>query len=181
MTEILMVILTPQLKKAMRKRASHASSVREPGVDFRKFLDNLEHRKTTMKLQLQYVNSIHTTTSLINNIQDSDKSLAEKITLSLNIYEKNVKFKEKPSFKKLCYYWNGHIIAQCRQNNKINQIGHRNTKNQINHFTDKLKKREVYKMKTFKAIITQKKTFLSNSSNSRPQTPYSNIFPEQSP
>ena len=37
MTEILMMTLTPQLRKiAIKKRASHPSSIREPDLDFRK-------------------------------------------------------------------------------------------------------------------------------------------------
>ena len=40
MIEILMMILTPQLRKiAIKKRASHHSSIREPDLDFRKLID----------------------------------------------------------------------------------------------------------------------------------------------
>ena len=43
MTDILMMTLTPQLRKlAMKKRASHPSSIREPDLDFRKLLDKLK-------------------------------------------------------------------------------------------------------------------------------------------
>ena len=43
MTEILMMTLTPQLRKiAIKKRASHPSSIREPDLDFRKLVDKLE-------------------------------------------------------------------------------------------------------------------------------------------
>ena len=43
MTEILMMTLTPQLQKlAIKKRASHPSSIREPDLDFRKLVDKLE-------------------------------------------------------------------------------------------------------------------------------------------
>ena len=57
----------------------------------------------TENLKLQYVNNIQTTTSQINNINDSDTELSEKITDISNIYEKNSSFNEKPksSFKKL--------------------------------------------------------------------------------
>ena len=65
MTEILMMTLTPQLRKiAIKKRASHPSSIREPDLDFRKLVDKLEQAETTMKLEetenlkLQYVNRI---------------------------------------------------------------------------------------------------------------------------
>ena len=67
MTEILMMTLTPQLKKiAIKKRASHPSSIQEPNLDFRKLAEKLEQAKITMKLdeseksKLQYVNRIQT-------------------------------------------------------------------------------------------------------------------------
>ena len=63
MAEILMMTLTPQLRKiAIKKRASHPSSIREPGLDFRKLVDKLGQAEITMKLEetenlkLQYVN-----------------------------------------------------------------------------------------------------------------------------
>ena len=94
MTEILMMTLTPQLRKiAIKKRASHPSSIREPDLDFRKLLDKLEQAEITMKLEetenlkLQYVNRIETTPTNINNIQESETDLVEKITEILNIYE----------------------------------------------------------------------------------------------
>ena len=90
----------------------------------------------TGNVKLQYVNNNQTTTSQINNINDSDTELSEKITEILNIYEKNQNFKGKPSFKK------GVIIADdtdrtlpnADKNNKITEINHQNIKNQINHF-----------------------------------------------
>ena len=94
MTEILMMTLTPQLQNtAIKKRASHPSSIREPDLDFRKFVDKLEQAEFTLKLEetenlkLQYVNWIETNTTHINNIQESDTDLIEKITEILNIYE----------------------------------------------------------------------------------------------
>ena len=106
-----MMTLTPQLqKRALKKIASHPSSIWEPDIDFRKLVDKLEQAEITMKLEdtenlkLQYVNNIQTTTLQINNIDDSDSELAEKITQILNIYEKNPNFKGKPSFKKWCNY-----------------------------------------------------------------------------
>ena len=43
------MILTPQLvKKAMKNRASHASSIREPKIDFRKLLGKLEQAEVTI-------------------------------------------------------------------------------------------------------------------------------------
>ena len=75
MTKILIMTLTPQLRKrAIKKRTSHRSSIPE------------------------YVNKIHTTTTQINNIHNSDKYLFEKITENFNMYEKNSNFKVKPSF-----------------------------------------------------------------------------------
>ena len=108
LTEILMMTLTSQLRKiAIKKRASHPSSIREPDLDFRKLVCKLEQaEKITMKLKktenlkLQYVNRIETKTTHINNIQESDVDLSEKISENLNIYERNPNYKGKPSFKK---------------------------------------------------------------------------------
>ena len=130
MTEILMMTLTPQLQKiAIKKRASHPSSIREPDLDFRKLVDKLEQAEITIKLEetanlkLQYVNNIQTTTSQINNIHDFDTELSEKVTEILNIYEKNSNFKGKRSFKKgfnHCQRY-GHSIAEGRQKLQDNQ------------------------------------------------------------
>ena len=86
MTEILMMTLTPQLRKiAIKKRASHPSSIREPDLDFRKLVDQIRTKaEITMKLEetenlkLQYVNRIETTPTNINNIQESETDLVEK-------------------------------------------------------------------------------------------------------
>ena len=85
MTEILMMTLTTQLRKiAIKKRASHPSSIREPDLDFRKLVDKLEQAEITMKLEetenlkLQYVSRIETNTTHINNIQESDTDLMKK-------------------------------------------------------------------------------------------------------
>ena len=130
MTEILMMTLTPQLRKiAIKKRASHPSSILEPDLDFRKLVDKLEQAEITMKLEetenlkLQYVNNIETKTTHINNIQETDIDLSEKITEILNIYEKNPNWKGKPSFKKWCSYCRryGHSISECRQKQQDNQ------------------------------------------------------------
>ena len=140
MTEILMMTLTPQLRKrAIKKRTSHPSSIREPDIDFRKLVDKLEQAEITMKLEetenfkLQYVNRIETNTTHINIIQESDVELSEKITI--RIYEKNPNFKGKPSFK------NGVIIAEgtdtvlpnVDKNNSIIRINHKSIENRINH------------------------------------------------
>ena len=79
MTEILMMTLTPQLrKKAIKTRSSHPSSIRKPDLNFRKLVDKLEQAEITMKLEetenlkLQYVNRIETNTTHIHNMQESD-------------------------------------------------------------------------------------------------------------
>ena len=146
MTKILMMTLTPQLRKiAIKKRASHPSSIREPDLDFRKPVDKFEQAEIIMKLEetenlkLQYVNRIETKTTQINNIHDSDVDLTEKLTAILNIYEKN------PNFKKVSHLSrNGVIIVEdtdialpnVDKNNKISKINHKSTKSQTNHSTN---------------------------------------------
>ena len=52
MTEIVMMILTPQLRNiAIKKRASHPSSIRESDLGFWNLLDKLEQAEITMKLK----------------------------------------------------------------------------------------------------------------------------------
>ena len=52
MIEILRMTLTPQLrKKALKKRASYPSSIREPNIDFRKLVDKIEQAVIIMKLE----------------------------------------------------------------------------------------------------------------------------------
>ena len=75
MTKILMMTLTPQLRKiAIKKRASHPSSIREPDLDFRKLVDKLEQAEIPMKLEetenlkLQCVNHIETNTTNTRSI-----------------------------------------------------------------------------------------------------------------
>ena len=62
-----MMTLKPQLRKiAVKKRASHPSSIREPDLDFGKLVIKLEQAENTMKLEetenlnLQYVFSFQT-------------------------------------------------------------------------------------------------------------------------
>ena len=55
----------------------------------------------TENLKLQYVNRIETNTTNINNIQESDTDLVEKITEILNIYEKHPKFRGQIIFEKM--------------------------------------------------------------------------------
>ena len=80
-----MMTLTPQLRKiAIKKGASHPSSIREPDLDFKKLVYKLEQAEITIKLEetenlkLQYVNTIQTNTAQTNNIHDSDVDLSEK-------------------------------------------------------------------------------------------------------
>ena len=103
-TEIQLMTLTPQLRKlAIKKRASHPSSIREPDLDFGKLVEKLEQAEITRKLEqtknlkLQNVNNIQINTTQISNIHNSDTDLSEKITDILNIYEKNLSFRGKPS------------------------------------------------------------------------------------
>ena len=74
------------------------------------------------------MNKIQITTSQINNINDSDTELSEKITEILNIYEKNLNFKSKSSFKKWYIFCRryGHSSAECRQKQQDNQNKPRN-------------------------------------------------------
>ena len=72
-----MMTLTRQLRKiAIKKRASHPSSIRERNFDIRKLVDILEQAEITMKLEetenlkLKYVNRIQTNTTQMNNIHD---------------------------------------------------------------------------------------------------------------
>ena len=47
------------------------------------------------------MSNIQTTTSQLNNINDSDTELSEKITEFLNIYEKNPNFKMQIIIQKM--------------------------------------------------------------------------------
>ena len=48
------MFLTPQLRKiAIKRRATHPSSIREPDIVFRKLVDKLKQAEITMKLQQQ--------------------------------------------------------------------------------------------------------------------------------
>ena len=135
MTEILMMTLTPQLRKiAIKKRASHPSSIREPDLDFRKLVDKLEQAEITMKLEetenlkLQYVNRIETTPTNINNIL--------KKSLKYSIFTKRTRTLKANHLSK-----NGVIIADdtdivfpnVDKNSKTIKINLKNIKNQINH------------------------------------------------
>ena len=97
MTEVLMMTRTPQLRKvAIKKRAPHPSSIREPALDFRRLVDKLEQAEITMKLEkteklkLQYVNNNQTTTTqlIIYTIQ---KQIYPKKLLKFRIHARKTK------------------------------------------------------------------------------------------
>ena len=168
MTKTLMMILTPQLRKiAIKKRASHPSSIGEPDLEFRKLVDKLELAEITMKLEetenlkLHYGNQIKTNTTHINNTQGSDTDLIEKITEILKIYEKNPNFKGKPSFKKWCNYCRryGHSIAESRQKQQDNQNKPQKHKEPNKSFYQYMKKDQ----------NLPNKNIYSNNSSGKPQ------------
>ena len=190
MTEILMMTLTPQLRKiAIKKRASHPSSIREPDLDFRKLVDKLEQAEITMKLEetenlkLQYVNRIETTPTNINNIQESETDLVEKITEILNIYEKNPNFKGKPSFKKWCNYCRryGHSISECRQKQQDNQNKPQKYKEPNKSFHQYMKKDQNLPNKTVYSNNSSGKPLPNNTNYTRNQSPYNSSYRGRSP
>ena len=190
MTEILMMTLTPLLRKiAIKKRASHPSSIREPDLDFRKLVDKLEQAEITMKLEetenfkLQYVNHIETKTTHINNIQESDVDLFEKITEILNIYEKNPNWKGKPSFKKWCNYCRryGHSISECRQKQQDNQNKPPKHKEPNKSFYQYIKKDQNLPNKNVYSNNSSGKPLPSNQNYSRNQSPYNSSYRGRSP
>ena len=190
MTEILMMTLTPQLRKiAIKKRASHPSSIREPDLDFRKLVDKLEQAEITMKLEetenlkLQYVNKIETTPTNINNIQESETDLVEKITEILNIYEKNPNFKGKPSFKKWCNYCRryGHSISECRQKQQDNQNKPQKYKEPNKSFYQYMKKDQNLPNKTVYSNNSSGKPLPNNTNYTRNQSPYNSSYRGRSP
>ena len=185
MTEFLMMTSTPQLRKiAMKKRASHPSSIREPDLDFRNLVYKLEQAEKTMKLEetenlkLQYVNRIETNTTHINNIQESDTDLIEKNTEILYIYEKNPNFKGKPSFKKWCNYCQryGHSIAEYRQKQQDNQNKPQTRKEPSKSFYQYMKKDQNLSNKNIYSNNSSGKPLPSNSNYSRNQSPYSSSY-----
>ena len=190
MTEILMMTLTPQLRKiAIKKRASHPSSIREPDLDFRKLVDKLEQAEITMKLEetenqkLQYVNRIETNTTNINNIQESDTDLVEKITEILNIYEKHPIFKGKPSFKKWCNYCRryGHSISECRQKQQDNQNKPQKYKEPNKSFYQYMKKDQNLPNKNVYSNNSSGKPLPKNTNYTRNQSPYNSSYRGRSP
>ena len=176
MTETLMMTLTPQLRKiAIKKRASHSSSFREPDLDFRKLVDKLEQAEITMKLEetenlkLQYANRIETNTTQINNIQESDTDLIEKNTEILNIYEKNPNLKGKPSFKNWCNYCRGygHSISECRQKQQDNQNKPQKHKKPNKSFYRYMKKDQNLPNKLIYIVITVQENHFRTTPNTQ--------------
>ena len=190
MTEILMMTLTPQLRKiAIKKRASHPSSIREPDLDFRKLVDKLEQAEITMKLEetenlkLQYVNQIQTNTTHINSVQESDTDLIEKITEILNIYERNPSFKGKPSFKKWCIYCRryGHSISECRQKQQDSQNKPQKHKEPNKSVYQYMKKDQNLPNKNIYSNNSSGKPLPSNSNYTRNRSPYNSSYRGRSP
>ena len=183
MTEILMMTLTPQLRKiATKKRASHPSSIREPDLDLRKLVDKLEQAEITMKLEetenlkLPYVNHIETNTTHINNIQQPDIDLSEKITEIPNIYESN------PNFKG-CNYCRryGHSISACRQKQQDNQNEPEKHKEPNKSFYQHMKKDQNLPNKNIHSNNSSGKPLPSNPNYSRNQSPYNSSYRGRSP
>ena len=190
MTEILMMTLTPQLRKiAIKKRASHPTSFREPDLDFRKLVDKLEQAEITMKLEetknpkLQYVNRIETNTTHINNVQESDTDLIEKITETLNIYERNPNFKGKLSFKKWCNCCRryGHSIAECRQKQQDNQNKPRKHKEPSKSFYQYMIKDQNLPNKNIYSNNSSGNHFQATQNYSKIQSPYNSSYIGRSP
>ena len=170
-------------------RSSHPSSIREPDLDFRKLVDKLEQAEITMKfeetenLKLQYVNRIETNTTNINNIQESDTDLVEKITEILNIYEKHPNFKGKPSFKKWCNYCRryGHSISECRQKQQDNQNKPQKYKELNKSFNQYMKKDQNLPNKNVYSNNSSGKTLPNNTNYTRNQSPYNSSYRGRSP
>ena len=91
-------------------------------------------------LKLQYVNNIQTTTSQINNINDSDTELSEKITDISNIYEKSQVLMKNQNHlsKKWCNYCRPNTaLLNEEKNNKITKINHKIKEDLTNNFIKK--------------------------------------------
>ena len=189
MAEILMMTLTPQLRKiAIKKRASHPSSIRKPNLDLSKLVDKLQQAKITMKLEetenlkLQYVNNTQATTLQINNINDSER-IVRKITEILNICEKNPNFKGKPYFKKWCNFCRrfGHSSAENRQKQQDNQNKpqkHREPSKSFHHY---MKKDQNLPYKNIHKINSSGKPLPNNSNYSRHNSSYNTNYRGRSP
>ena len=137
----------------------------------------------TENLKLQYVNRIETNTTSINNIQESDTDLVEKITEILNIYEKHPNFKGKPSFKKWCNYCRryGHSISECRQKQQDNQNKPQKYKEPNKSFYQYMKKDQNLPNKTVYSNNSSGKPLPNNTNYTRNQSPYNSSYRGRSP
>ena len=137
----------------------------------------------TENLKLQYVNRIETNTTHINNIQESDTDLVEKITEILNTYEKHPNFKGKPSFKKWCNYCRrcGHSIAECRQKQQDNQNKPQKHKEPNKSFYQYMKKDQNLPNKNIYSNNISGKPLPNNANYTRNQSPYNSSYRGRSP
>ena len=137
----------------------------------------------TENLKLQYVNRIEANTTHMNNIQESDIDLSEKITEILNIYEKIPNFNGKPSSKNwgnFCRRY-GHSISECRQKQQDNQNNPQNQKEANKSFYQYMKKDQNLPNKNIHSDNSSGKPLPSNSNYSRNQTPYYSSYRGRSP
>ena len=134
-------------------------------------------------LRLQFVDRIEINTTHINNIQDSDVDLTEKITEISNIYEKNPNFKYKSSFEKWCNYCRryGHSIAECRQKQQDNQNKPQKYKEHNKSFYQNMKKDQNLPNKNIHSNNSSGKPLPNNSNYSRNQSPYNSSYRVRSP
>ena len=132
----------------------------------------------TENLKFQYVRNIQTTTSQINNINDSDTELSEKITEILNIYEKNPNFIGKPSFKRRCNFCRryGHSIAECRQKQQDNQFKPQKYREPNKSFHQYMKKDQNLPNKNIHSDNSSGKPLPNNLNYSRQQSPYNTSY-----
>ena len=151
-----MMTLTPQIRKiAIKKKASHLSSIREPNIVFRNLVNNLEQAKIILKLEetknlkLQYVNNIHTTTSQINHAN-------------------------------FCRRF-GYSIAACRQNQQDNQNKPQKYREQNKSFYQYMKKDQKLPNKNFHSNNSSGKPLPDNYKTSREQSTYRNNYRGRSP
>ena len=137
----------------------------------------------TENLKLQYVNRIETNTTHINNIQETDTDLIEKITEILKIYKKNPSFKGKRSFKKWCNYCQryGHSIAECRQKRQNEENKPQKYRESNKSFHQYMKKDQNLPNKRIHSNNNSKKPLPFNSNYSTEQSPYNPNYRGQSP
>ena len=137
----------------------------------------------TENLKLQYVNGIETNTTHINNIQESDTDLNEKITEILNICENHPNFKGKPSFKKWCNYCRRyvHSIFECRQKKQDNQNKPQKHKEPNKSFYQYMRKDQNRPNKIYIVVTVQENHFRTTQITPRNQSPYNSSYRGRSP